>query len=200
MCWWFWRTYVVHPRLNSVLISCFVSFWFFSASAVFGPFQQNQVHTPSTDCTDHIYKERGNSNTVFPWDCKVFITSESLVCQVGNFPQFFSLQTSSVGEAHKLVAQAADLLSAIHSSIQHGIQSQNDTTKGGRRRQLTKRRLNYLFFFSSGRQSWWIVNRLITVRIGRIFLEVHVGLSVPLGLCVSCVATSSPWRRSTNQA
>lgn len=40
-------------------------------------------------------------------------------------------QTSSVGEAQKLVAQAADLLSAIHSSIQHGIQSQNDTTKGG---------------------------------------------------------------------
>lgn len=40
-------------------------------------------------------------------------------------------QTSSVGEAQKLVVQAADLLSAIHSSIQHGIQSQNDTTKGG---------------------------------------------------------------------
>lgn len=35
-------------------------------------------------------------------------------------------------EAQKLVAQAADLLSAIHSSIQHGIQSQNDTTKGGK--------------------------------------------------------------------
>lgn len=41
------------------------------------------------------------------------------------------LQTSSVGEAQKLVAQASDLLSAINSSIQHGIQSQNDTTKGG---------------------------------------------------------------------
>lgn len=40
-------------------------------------------------------------------------------------------QTSSVSEAQKLVAQAADLLSPIHSSIQHGIQSQNDTTKGG---------------------------------------------------------------------
>lgn len=40
-------------------------------------------------------------------------------------------QTSSVGEAQKLVVQAADLLTAIHSSIQHGIQSQNDTTKGG---------------------------------------------------------------------
>lgn len=45
----------------------------------------------------------------------------------------FLYQTSSVGEAQKLVAQAADLLSAIHSSIQHGIQSQNDTTKGGNR-------------------------------------------------------------------
>lgn len=44
---------------------------------------------------------------------------------------FLFYQTSSVGEAHKLVAQAADLLTAIHSSIQHGIQSQNDTTKGG---------------------------------------------------------------------
>ena len=40
-------------------------------------------------------------------------------------------KTSSVGEAQKLMAQAADLLSAIHSSIHHGIQSQNDTTKGG---------------------------------------------------------------------
>ena len=40
-------------------------------------------------------------------------------------------QTSSVAEAQKLVAQAADLLPSIHSSIQHGIQSQNDTTKGG---------------------------------------------------------------------
>lgn len=43
----------------------------------------------------------------------------------------FLYQTSSVCEAQKLVAQAADLLSPIHSSIQHGIQSQNDTTKGG---------------------------------------------------------------------
>ena len=43
----------------------------------------------------------------------------------------FVHQTSSVCEAQKLVAQAADLLSPIHSSIQHGIQSQNDTTKGG---------------------------------------------------------------------
>uniref|UniRef100_A0A3Q1CGP6 N-alpha-acetyltransferase 35, NatC auxiliary subunit n=1 Tax=Amphiprion ocellaris TaxID=80972 RepID=A0A3Q1CGP6_AMPOC len=43
---------------------------------------------------------------------------------------FTKKETSSVGEAQKLVAQAADLLSAIHSSIQHGIQSQNDTTKG----------------------------------------------------------------------
>uniref|UniRef100_A0A8D3BBE5 N-alpha-acetyltransferase 35, NatC auxiliary subunit n=1 Tax=Scophthalmus maximus TaxID=52904 RepID=A0A8D3BBE5_SCOMX len=43
---------------------------------------------------------------------------------------FTKKETSSVGEAQKLVAQAADILSAIHSSIQHGIQSQNDTTKG----------------------------------------------------------------------
>ncbi|XP_034090782.1 N-alpha-acetyltransferase 35, NatC auxiliary subunit isoform X2 [Gymnodraco acuticeps] len=43
---------------------------------------------------------------------------------------FTKKETSSVGEAQKLVVQAADLLSAIHSSIQHGIQSQNDTTKG----------------------------------------------------------------------
>uniref|UniRef100_A0A8C9ZHL5 N-alpha-acetyltransferase 35, NatC auxiliary subunit n=1 Tax=Sander lucioperca TaxID=283035 RepID=A0A8C9ZHL5_SANLU len=43
---------------------------------------------------------------------------------------FTKKETSSVGEAQKLVAQAADLLSAIYSSIQHGIQSQNDTTKG----------------------------------------------------------------------
>ncbi|KAM9823063.1 N-alpha-acetyltransferase 35, NatC auxiliary subunit [Syngnathus typhle] len=43
---------------------------------------------------------------------------------------FTKKETSSVGEAQKLVAQAADLLSAIRSSVQHGIQSQNDTTKG----------------------------------------------------------------------
>uniref|UniRef100_G3NXV4 N-alpha-acetyltransferase 35, NatC auxiliary subunit n=1 Tax=Gasterosteus aculeatus TaxID=69293 RepID=G3NXV4_GASAC len=43
---------------------------------------------------------------------------------------FTKKETSSVGEAQKLVVQAADLLSAIQSSIQHGIQSQNDTTKG----------------------------------------------------------------------
>uniref|UniRef100_A0A8C5BS44 N-alpha-acetyltransferase 35, NatC auxiliary subunit n=1 Tax=Gadus morhua TaxID=8049 RepID=A0A8C5BS44_GADMO len=43
---------------------------------------------------------------------------------------FTKKETSSVGEAQKLMAQAADLLSAINSSIHHGIQSQNDTTKG----------------------------------------------------------------------
>uniref|UniRef100_A0A3B3E2Z6 N-alpha-acetyltransferase 35, NatC auxiliary subunit n=1 Tax=Oryzias melastigma TaxID=30732 RepID=A0A3B3E2Z6_ORYME len=43
---------------------------------------------------------------------------------------FTKKETSSVNEAQKLVTQAADLLSLIHSSIQHGIQSQNDTTKG----------------------------------------------------------------------
>uniref|UniRef100_A0A8C6MA76 N-alpha-acetyltransferase 35, NatC auxiliary subunit n=1 Tax=Nothobranchius furzeri TaxID=105023 RepID=A0A8C6MA76_NOTFU len=40
------------------------------------------------------------------------------------------LDTSAVCEAQKLVVQAADLLPPIHSSIQFGIQSQNDTTKG----------------------------------------------------------------------
>uniref|UniRef100_A0A8K9VDU9 N-alpha-acetyltransferase 35, NatC auxiliary subunit n=1 Tax=Oncorhynchus mykiss TaxID=8022 RepID=A0A8K9VDU9_ONCMY len=39
-------------------------------------------------------------------------------------------QTSSVSEAQKLMQQAADLLPALRSSIEHGIQSQNDTTKG----------------------------------------------------------------------
>lgn len=29
------------------------------------------------------------------------------------------------------MTQAADLLSAIHNSLHHGIQAQNDTTKGG---------------------------------------------------------------------
>ncbi|MEQ2191007.1 N-alpha-acetyltransferase 35 NatC auxiliary subunit [Xenoophorus captivus] len=43
---------------------------------------------------------------------------------------FTKKETSSVTEAQKLVAQAADLLPPIHSSIQYGIQSQNDTTKG----------------------------------------------------------------------
>lgn len=52
-------------------------------------------------------------------------------CAVKSTLWFYFYQTSSVGEAQKLVAQAADLLSPIHSSIQHGIQSQNDTTKGG---------------------------------------------------------------------
>ncbi|CAB1319463.1 unnamed protein product [Coregonus sp. 'balchen'] len=39
-------------------------------------------------------------------------------------------ETSSVSEAQKLMQQAADLLPALRSSIEHGIQSQNDTTKG----------------------------------------------------------------------
>ncbi|OXB64803.1 hypothetical protein ASZ78_010396 [Callipepla squamata] len=40
------------------------------------------------------------------------------------------LETSAVAEAQKLMTQAADLLSAIHNSLHHGIQAQNDTTKG----------------------------------------------------------------------
>ncbi|KAF2983008.1 hypothetical protein EK904_011669 [Melospiza melodia maxima] len=40
------------------------------------------------------------------------------------------LETSAVAEAQKLMTQAADLLSAIHNSLHHGMQAQNDTTKG----------------------------------------------------------------------
>ncbi|RXM32324.1 N-alpha-acetyltransferase 35, NatC auxiliary subunit [Acipenser ruthenus] len=40
------------------------------------------------------------------------------------------VKTSSVTEAQKLMIQAADLLSALHTSIHHGVQAQNDTTKG----------------------------------------------------------------------
>uniref|UniRef100_A0A8C8MFH0 N-alpha-acetyltransferase 35, NatC auxiliary subunit n=1 Tax=Oncorhynchus tshawytscha TaxID=74940 RepID=A0A8C8MFH0_ONCTS len=43
---------------------------------------------------------------------------------------FTKKETSSVSEAQKLMQQAADLLPALHSSIEHGIQYQNDTTKG----------------------------------------------------------------------
>lgn len=35
---------------------------FFSASTVSGTIQQNKVHTPSTDCTDRLYQERGNAH------------------------------------------------------------------------------------------------------------------------------------------
>uniref|UniRef100_A0A3B3QJC9 N-alpha-acetyltransferase 35, NatC auxiliary subunit n=1 Tax=Paramormyrops kingsleyae TaxID=1676925 RepID=A0A3B3QJC9_9TELE len=43
---------------------------------------------------------------------------------------FTKKETSSVSEAQKLMSQAADLLPAIHSTLHHGVQSQNDTTKG----------------------------------------------------------------------
>uniref|UniRef100_A0A8C7IQ73 N-alpha-acetyltransferase 35, NatC auxiliary subunit n=1 Tax=Oncorhynchus kisutch TaxID=8019 RepID=A0A8C7IQ73_ONCKI len=43
---------------------------------------------------------------------------------------FTKKETSSVSETQKLMQQAADLLPALHSSIEHGIQYQNDTTKG----------------------------------------------------------------------
>uniref|UniRef100_A0A8C1ITB6 N-alpha-acetyltransferase 35, NatC auxiliary subunit n=1 Tax=Cyprinus carpio TaxID=7962 RepID=A0A8C1ITB6_CYPCA len=43
---------------------------------------------------------------------------------------FTKKETSAVSEAQKLMTQAADLLPAIHSTVQYGIQSQNDTTKG----------------------------------------------------------------------
>ncbi|NXK45246.1 NAA35 acetyltransferase, partial [Chauna torquata] len=44
---------------------------------------------------------------------------------------FTKKETSAVAEAQKLMTQASDLLSAIHNSLHHGIQAQNDTTKGG---------------------------------------------------------------------
>ncbi|XP_045436031.1 N-alpha-acetyltransferase 35, NatC auxiliary subunit isoform X3 [Pipistrellus kuhlii] len=43
---------------------------------------------------------------------------------------FTKKETSAVAEAQKLMVQAADLLSVIHNSLHHGIQAQNDTTKG----------------------------------------------------------------------
>ncbi|XP_026526920.1 N-alpha-acetyltransferase 35, NatC auxiliary subunit [Notechis scutatus] len=43
---------------------------------------------------------------------------------------FTKKEISAVAEAQKLLTQAADLLSAIHNLIHHGIQAQNDTTKG----------------------------------------------------------------------
>ena len=43
---------------------------------------------------------------------------------------FTKKETSAVAEAQKLMVQAADLLSAIHNSLHHGIQAQNDTTQG----------------------------------------------------------------------
>lgn len=43
---------------------------------------------------------------------------------------FTKKETSAVAEAQKLMVQAADLLSAIHTSLHHGIQAQNGTTKG----------------------------------------------------------------------
>uniref|UniRef100_A0ACB8ER86 N-alpha-acetyltransferase 35 NatC auxiliary subunit n=1 Tax=Sphaerodactylus townsendi TaxID=933632 RepID=A0ACB8ER86_9SAUR len=43
---------------------------------------------------------------------------------------FTKKETSAVAEAQKLMTQASDLLSAIHNSLHHGIEAQNDTTKG----------------------------------------------------------------------
>uniref|UniRef100_A0A8C2LXA7 N-alpha-acetyltransferase 35, NatC auxiliary subunit n=2 Tax=Cricetulus griseus TaxID=10029 RepID=A0A8C2LXA7_CRIGR len=43
---------------------------------------------------------------------------------------FTKKETSAVAEAQKLMVQAADLLSAIHTSLYHGSQAQNGTTKG----------------------------------------------------------------------
>ncbi|XP_018114529.1 N-alpha-acetyltransferase 35, NatC auxiliary subunit isoform X2 [Xenopus laevis] len=43
---------------------------------------------------------------------------------------FTKKETCAVVEASKLIGQAVDLLSAIHSSLSLGIQAQNDTTKG----------------------------------------------------------------------
>ena len=35
------------------------------ASAVFGPLQQNQVHSFAADCSDCLYKERGNLHCIY---------------------------------------------------------------------------------------------------------------------------------------
>ncbi|XP_041041665.1 N-alpha-acetyltransferase 35, NatC auxiliary subunit isoform X2 [Carcharodon carcharias] len=43
---------------------------------------------------------------------------------------FTKKEMSAISEAQKLMTQAADLLPAIQNSIHHGIQAQNDTTKG----------------------------------------------------------------------
>lgn len=43
---------------------------------------------------------------------------------------FTKKETSAVSEAQKLMTQAADLLPALHSTIHHGNQPHNDTTKG----------------------------------------------------------------------
>uniref|UniRef100_A0A4W3GWC5 N-alpha-acetyltransferase 35, NatC auxiliary subunit n=1 Tax=Callorhinchus milii TaxID=7868 RepID=A0A4W3GWC5_CALMI len=43
---------------------------------------------------------------------------------------FTKKETSAVSEAQKLMTQAADLLPALQNSTHHGIQAQNDTTKG----------------------------------------------------------------------
>uniref|UniRef100_F7FQU5 N-alpha-acetyltransferase 35, NatC auxiliary subunit n=1 Tax=Ornithorhynchus anatinus TaxID=9258 RepID=F7FQU5_ORNAN len=43
---------------------------------------------------------------------------------------FTKKEASAVAEAQKLMNQAADLLCAVHNSLHHGIQAQNDTTKG----------------------------------------------------------------------
>ncbi|XP_063050957.1 N-alpha-acetyltransferase 35, NatC auxiliary subunit isoform X1 [Engraulis encrasicolus] len=43
---------------------------------------------------------------------------------------FTKKETSAVSEAQKLMSQAADLLPAIHSTIHHGNQPHNDTSKG----------------------------------------------------------------------
>ncbi|XP_048449392.1 N-alpha-acetyltransferase 35, NatC auxiliary subunit [Rhincodon typus] len=43
---------------------------------------------------------------------------------------FTKKEMSAISEAQKLMTQASDLLPAVQNSIHHGIQAQNDTTKG----------------------------------------------------------------------
>lgn len=45
-----------------IALQCSPMLCFFSASTVSGTIQQNKVHTPSTDCTDRLYQERGNAH------------------------------------------------------------------------------------------------------------------------------------------
>lgn len=56
------RKYVYNQLCTREPVKCSYSF-VFPASAVFGTFQQNQVHAPSSDCTDHLYQERGNGQS-----------------------------------------------------------------------------------------------------------------------------------------
>lgn len=78
------RKYVYYQICTHEPVKCSYSL-FFPASAVFGTFQQNQVHAPSSDCTDHLYQERGNGQSdmciqMLFFHVKVFIVVEGTCC------------------------------------------------------------------------------------------------------------------------